>query len=86
MFTFCPEGENRKGEKVLLESTLTCPSCGHQANERMPTDACQFFYLCKGCGTKLKALPGDCCVSLLRFGALSAEAIGRLLWIDDVRR
>ena len=24
----------------------------------MPTDACQFFYVCKGCGEKLKPLPG----------------------------
>jgi hypothetical protein len=28
----------------------------------MPTDACQFFYVCKGCGEKLKPRPGDCCV------------------------
>ncbi len=28
----------------------------------MPTDACQFFYECKGCGVLLKPLPGDCCV------------------------
>jgi hypothetical protein len=28
----------------------------------MPTDACQFFYECKGCGTLLKPKPGDCCV------------------------
>jgi hypothetical protein len=28
----------------------------------MPTDACQFFYLCKGCGERLKPLAGDCCV------------------------
>ena len=28
----------------------------------MPTDACQFFYECKGCGTVLRPLPGDCCV------------------------
>ena len=47
---------------MQLESTLTCPSCGHKAVELMPTDACQFFYVCKGCGTKLKPLPGDCCV------------------------
>jgi hypothetical protein len=31
--------------------------------ETMPTtDACQFFYECKGCGTLLKPNPGDCCV------------------------
>lgn len=43
-------------------STLTCPKCGHQKTETMPTDACLFFYECKGCHTLLKPLPGDCCV------------------------
>jgi len=47
---------------MQLESTLTCPSCGHRFVETMPTDACQFFYHCKGCGTRLKPLAGDCCV------------------------
>jgi transcription elongation factor Elf1 len=47
---------------VQLESTLTCPACGHAAVEAMPTDACQFFYDCKGCGTRLKPKEGDCCV------------------------
>ena len=28
----------------------------------MPTDACQYFYACVGCGVVLKPLPGDCCV------------------------
>jgi hypothetical protein len=28
----------------------------------MPTDACQFFYDCKGCATVLKPHKGDCCV------------------------
>ncbi len=28
----------------------------------MPTNACQFFYDCTGCGTLLKPKPGDCCV------------------------
>jgi len=45
-----------------MESTLTCPACGHQATEVMPTDACQFFYDCKGCGIRLKPKAGDCCV------------------------
>ncbi|WP_315834463.1 GDCCVxC domain-containing (seleno)protein [Bradyrhizobium prioriisuperbiae] len=45
-----------------LTSNLTCPVCGHQASERMPTDACQFFYECKGCGALLKPKAGDCCV------------------------
>lgn len=47
---------------ILLESTLTCPQCGHMATEMMPTDACIWFYDCLGCGTKLRPEPGDCCV------------------------
>jgi transcription elongation factor Elf1 len=47
---------------MQLESILTCPKCSHQAVETMPTDACQFFYDCKGCGQRLKPLVGDCCV------------------------
>lgn len=43
-------------------STLTCPECGHQVREVMPTNACQFFYDCTGCGALLKPLSGDCCV------------------------
>lgn len=41
---------------------ITCPQCGHDAIEDMPTDACQYFYECKGCGEILKPRPGDCCV------------------------
>ncbi len=47
---------------MILESTLTCPECGHKAMEKMPTDACQFFYECAGCKKLLKPLAGDCCV------------------------
>jgi hypothetical protein len=47
---------------MQLSSTITCPICGHQAAETMPTDACVFFYLCKGCEARLKPLEGDCCV------------------------
>jgi hypothetical protein len=57
-------GEKQKRTKsaMRLESTLTCPQCGHRAVEPMATDACQFFYECKGCGAILKPLAGDCCV------------------------
>ncbi|MEP1197886.1 MULTISPECIES: GDCCVxC domain-containing (seleno)protein [Alphaproteobacteria] len=48
--------------EVNLQSTLTCPECGHAAEETMPTDACQWFYECKSCHTVLKPLEGDCCV------------------------
>jgi len=48
--------------EIILESTLTCPKCGHKATETMSTDACQWFYECKACGELLKPLQGDCCV------------------------
>jgi hypothetical protein len=47
---------------VQLYSTITCPKCGHSKRELMPTDACQFFYKCGGCGALLKPNKGDCCV------------------------
>lgn len=47
---------------IILQSTLTCPECGHSAEETMPTDACQYFYACKSCGVVLKPKAGDCCV------------------------
>lgn len=47
---------------ILLESTLTCPECGHARTETMPADACLWFYDCTHCGAVLKPKPGDCCV------------------------
>lgn len=47
---------------VLLESTLTCPACGHVKRETMPTDACQWYYECERCHEVLKPKAGDCCV------------------------
>jgi hypothetical protein len=49
-------------EHPVQTSTLTCPQCGHVATETLPTDACWFFYECRGCATLLRPLPGDCCV------------------------
>ena len=43
-------------------SVLTCPDCGRREQEVMPTDACLYYYECKGCGTPLKPKPGHCCV------------------------
>ena len=57
-----PWGMTEEGPKLITESMLTCPKCGHQATETMPTDGYQFFYDCKGCGERLKPLPGECCV------------------------
>ena len=49
-------------DAIKLTSELTCPQCSHRASEIMPTDNCQYYYECKGCGALLKPLPGDCCV------------------------
>ena len=48
--------------QVIAESTITCPSCSTSKIETMPTDACQFFYDCTGCGTLSRPKSGDCCV------------------------
>ena len=49
-------------EHAEHRSTITCPACGHRQQETMPTDACQFFYDCRGCGAVLRPKAGDCCV------------------------
>jgi len=48
--------------KPILQSTITCPSCGCKKEEIMPTDACQYFYECEGCKEILKPKGSDCCV------------------------
>lgn len=48
--------------EVVLQSTLTCPECGHTKTEVMPTDACQWFYECEDCKAVLRPKAGDCCV------------------------
>lgn len=50
------------GRSVTLDSIITCPHCEAQKAERMPTDACWYFYRCEQCGSELKPKPGDCCV------------------------
>jgi hypothetical protein len=54
----------------ILESALTCPVCGYTSIERMPVDACVFFYECAGCHTLLRPRPGDCCV-FCSFGSVA---------------
>jgi len=49
-------------DQIILTSTITCPECGHQQSEVMPSDACQWFYQCRQCATLLKPRKGDCCV------------------------
>lgn len=47
---------------TVLDSTITCPECGFRKTERMPEDACLFFYTCYSCGVRLRPKAGDCCV------------------------
>lgn len=53
-----PEGKNKSSNT----SEITCPECGHQAMEELPTDVCQIKYDCKECGTVLTPDENDCCV------------------------
>ena len=48
--------------EVQLKSIITCPNCGYQKEEEMPTNACQFFYECTNCKQVLRPKEGDCCV------------------------
>lgn len=47
---------------VELQSTITCPYCGHEATEAMPDNACVYFHECGGCGELIRPRPGNCCV------------------------
>ncbi len=47
---------------IILQSILTCPDCGYQKEETMPSDACQFFYECENCKHVLRPKQDDCCV------------------------
>ena len=60
--------------EVERRSRLTCPHCGHQADEIMPEDHCLYFYDCVGCGRCLKPKTGDCCV-FCSYGTLPCPPI-----------
>lgn len=47
---------------MITESKLSCPTCGYVNFERMPEDACLWFYECKHCHSIIKPKYGDCCV------------------------
>jgi hypothetical protein len=49
-------------KSIILNSIITCPNCGFQKEETMPTNACQFIYECENCHSILKPKQGDCCV------------------------
>jgi hypothetical protein len=50
------------GTRPVLQSIIRCPHCGHRTKEKMPADACLYFYDCSACNAKLKPKLGDCCV------------------------
>ena len=59
---------------IELRSTITCPRCGFAKTETMPTDACQFFYECHGCGAMLRPREGHCCV-FCSYGSLPCPPV-----------
>jgi hypothetical protein len=59
---------------MKLQSTLTCPACGVQTTETMPTDACLWFYECPACGTMIRPRQGDCCV-FCSYGSLKCPPV-----------
>lgn len=59
---------------IILESVITCPECGFNKKEVMPTDACQYYYECTACHSLIKPLAGDCCV-YCSFGTVKCPPI-----------
>jgi hypothetical protein len=59
---------------VILDSTITCPSCGTAKLETMAIDACRFFYECTSCGALLRPSPGHCCI-FCSFGSVPCPPI-----------
>ena len=59
---------------IETTSVMTCPVCGHDAAEEMPTDTCIYVYDCKGCGAILKPKSGDCCV-FCSYGSVPCPSI-----------
>ena len=47
---------------IQLKSTITCPECEVKSTEKMPQNACQFFWQCPDCKTTIRPKSGDCCV------------------------
>jgi len=68
-------------KKIILESTITCPECGHEQTETMAADTCQWFYECKACGVLLKPKGGVLCFLFLWHNTLPAHPARRwFMW------
>ncbi len=46
---------------IILDSTITCPVCGHRKNETMSLNSYLYFYECEHCHARLRPKEGDCC-------------------------
>ncbi len=46
----------------LLNSTVTCPTCGYENLVTMPKNSCQLVYDCPECHSTFTPNIGDCCV------------------------
>jgi hypothetical protein len=64
---------------AVLESTLTCPHCGHVSLEEMPLDSCRFFNECVECHTLMRPQAGDCCV-FCSYGSVKCPPIQLRGW------
>ncbi|MFL5494321.1 MAG: GDCCVxC domain-containing (seleno)protein [Gemmatimonadales bacterium] len=59
----CRARSNRRAEADMSRTaTITCPACGRMVEERMPLDACLYFWPCPHCGVVARPKAGDCCV------------------------
>jgi hypothetical protein len=45
---------------MIAEATITCPTCGASIIGTIPTDTCEYFYECTGCGALRRPRRGDC--------------------------
>ena len=66
--------KKKEVKKIILQSKIICPNCGHSKTEIMPTNSCQFFYECESCKSILKPNEGDCCV-YCSFGTVKCPPI-----------
>lgn len=61
---------------VVTRCVLTCPTCGAESVEDMPTDACLYFFECPACHARLRPKPGDCCV-FCSYGSVRCPPVQR---------
>jgi hypothetical protein len=62
IYQYQKRNKNKKDDKAVLKTLITCPGCSYQKEEIMPTNACQYFYECENCKLILKPKNKDCCV------------------------